>query len=80
VIFLHFQGGIYFFQIVDYYAAAVSLMYIAFFECAAIVWLYGANRLSANVRDMSGAKPNVFFRICWLVVSPALILVRKQFL
>ena len=73
--FVSFQGGIYWFQIVDYYAAALSLMYIAFFECAAIVWVYGAKRLSSNVKDMTGKYPNIFFRICWLVISPLLILV-----
>jgi solute carrier family 6 GABA transporter-like protein 6/8/11/12/13 len=60
---------------VDYYAAALSLMYIAFFETAAIVWCYGAKRLSSNVKDMTGKYPNLFFRVCWLVISPLLILV-----
>lgn len=69
-----FQGGIYVFKIVDYYAAAISLMYIAFFECVAVVWMYGTGRLSANVKDMTGSYPNLFFRFCWPVVSPVLLL------
>ena len=74
---IYIQGGIYWFQIVDYYAAALSLMYIAFFETAAIVWVYGAKRLSSNVKDMTGKYPNIFFRVCWYVVSPLLILVSR---
>ena len=57
----------------DYYGSAISLMYIAFFECIAIVWLYGVKRLSVNIRDMTGSYPNPFFRYCWLILSPLLI-------
>lgn len=69
-----FEGGIYLFQIVDYYAAAISLMYISLFECIAVVWVYGTSRLSANIKDMTGSYPNWFFRACWPIVSPLLIL------
>ncbi|KAK8736394.1 hypothetical protein OTU49_004974 [Cherax quadricarinatus] len=68
------QGGIYFFQLIDYYAAAVSLMYLAFFEVAAIAWLYGAGRLAKNVREMTGRLPSRYFRFCWCLASPLLIL------
>ncbi|KAK3595742.1 hypothetical protein CHS0354_025370 [Potamilus streckersoni] len=67
------QGGIYFFQLIDYYAAAMSLMYLAFFEVIAITWIYGAKRLARNVRDMTGVAPSMFFIACWYVVSPLLI-------
>ncbi|KAG7174340.1 Sodium- and chloride-dependent GABA transporter ine-like [Homarus americanus] len=68
------QGGIYFFQLIDYYAAAVSLMYLAFFEVVAIVWVYGAGRLSRNIREMTGRLPSQYFRFCWYFASPVLIL------
>lgn len=68
------QGGIYFFQLVDYYAAAISLMYLAFFEVIAIVWVYGAGRLARNVREMTGRLPSWYFRFCWYFAAPMLIL------
>jgi len=68
-----FEGGIYVFQIVDYYAAAISLMFIAFFEIISVVWFYGTGRLSANIKDMTGDYPNKLFRFCWIVISPLLI-------
>lgn len=49
-------------------------MYIAFFEVVAIVWVYGANRLARNVRDMTGEMPNLYIRGCWLVAAPCLIM------
>ena len=69
------QGGVYVFQIVDYYAAAISLMFIAFFEIISVVWFYGTGRLSANIKDMTGDYPNKLFRFCWIVISPLLIAV-----
>ncbi|KAK4299465.1 hypothetical protein Pmani_028250 [Petrolisthes manimaculis] len=68
------QGGIYFFQLIDHYAAAVSLMYLAFFEVIAIVWIYGANRLARNVKEMTGKLPSIYFRFCWYFSAPLLIL------
>ena len=72
------QGGVYSFILVDYYAAAMSLMYIAFFECLAVVWIYGTKRMSANIKDMTGSYPNLAYRLCWRYISPLLILVRNH--
>lgn len=67
------QGGIYFFSLIDHYAAAVSLMYLAFFEVIAITWIYGAKRLSRNIKEMNKSPPNIFFTVCWYFISPLFI-------
>ena len=63
----------------DYYAAAMSLMYIAFFECVAVLWIYGTKRMSANIKDMTGSYPNIVYRMCWRYISPLLIFVSNLF-
>ncbi|KAL8571525.1 hypothetical protein ACOMHN_056820 [Nucella lapillus] len=67
------QGGQWFFTLIDYYTAALSLMILAFFEVIAVSWFYGARRLSEDIQDMTGSKPHLFFVVCWYVISPVLI-------
>ncbi|EZA57571.1 hypothetical protein DMN91_002910 [Ooceraea biroi] len=68
------QGGIYFFQLIDHYAASRSIMFLAFFEVIAISWLYGVRRLCNNVKEMTGRLPSMYFRFCWFLASPLLIM------
>ncbi|XP_018604595.2 sodium- and chloride-dependent GABA transporter 1 [Scleropages formosus] len=68
------QGGIYVFQLMDHYTAVVSLMFLAFFEVLAVCWIFGVRRIACMVERMLGKPPNAFFQICWLVVSPLLVL------
>ncbi|XP_060941330.1 sodium- and chloride-dependent GABA transporter ine [Limanda limanda] len=69
------QVGIFVFQLMDHYTAIVSIMFLAFFEVIAICWCYGVKRLSDNLEEMTGKRANIFFRLCWLIVAPALIAV-----
>uniref|UniRef100_H2ZX72 Transporter n=2 Tax=Latimeria chalumnae TaxID=7897 RepID=H2ZX72_LATCH len=69
------QGGIYFFQLMDHYTAVVSLMFLAFFEVVAVCWFYGVNRITQNVQEMLGCPPNLFFKMCWWVFSPVLVII-----
>ncbi|KZC07903.1 PREDICTED: sodium- and chloride-dependent GABA transporter ine-like [Dufourea novaeangliae] len=68
------QGGIYFFQLIDHYAASISIMFLAFFEVIAISWFYSVRRLCNNVKEMTGRVPSLYFRFCWLFAAPLLIM------
>ncbi|XP_028680284.1 sodium- and chloride-dependent GABA transporter 1 isoform X2 [Erpetoichthys calabaricus] len=68
------EGGIYVFQLLDHYTAVVSLMFLAFFEVTAVCWIFGVSRLSHIVNEMLGAPPNIFFKVCWAVISPLLVM------
>ncbi|XP_055385962.1 sodium- and chloride-dependent GABA transporter ine isoform X3 [Condylostylus longicornis] len=68
------QGGIYFFQLMDHYAASISIMFLAFFQVIAIAWCYGAGRLSSNVKQMTGKAPAYYLKTCWVLCGPALLI------
>lgn len=67
------KGGIYFFQLIDHYAASISIMYIAFMEFIAVAWFYGVWRLSRNIKEMTGRAPSLYFKFCWIVAAPLLL-------
>lgn len=73
IIFL-LQGGIYFFQLIDHYAASISIMLLAIFEIIAIAWVYGVSRLCKNVETMNNQSPGLYFKFCWKIAAPALII------
>uniref|UniRef100_A0A8C9WYL7 Transporter n=1 Tax=Sander lucioperca TaxID=283035 RepID=A0A8C9WYL7_SANLU len=68
------KGGIYVFQLMDHYTAVVSLVFLAFFEVVAVCWIFGVPRICLMVEKMQGKTPNIYFRLCWLLLCPLLVL------
>nr|XP_033808373.1 sodium- and chloride-dependent betaine transporter isoform X1 [Geotrypetes seraphini] len=69
------EGGMYIFQLFDYYAASgTCLLFVAYFEAICIGWVYGGNRYYDNVEDMIGYRPWPLVKLCWQVVTPAVCL------
>ncbi|XP_071963769.1 sodium- and chloride-dependent GABA transporter 2-like isoform X2 [Antedon mediterranea] len=65
-------GGMYVFQLFDYYSASGSaLLWIAFFEAIAIGWVYGPNRFLDHFEEMLGFRVRGYWlRICWMLFTP----------
>ncbi|XP_068197352.1 sodium- and chloride-dependent GABA transporter 3-like [Antennarius striatus] len=70
------QGGIYIFQLVEFYGSTrVSQNFLAISECLTMGWIFGVDRLSDIVEDMTGHRPPIFFRLCWKFIIPVLSVV-----
>ncbi|XP_077994606.1 sodium- and chloride-dependent GABA transporter 2-like isoform X1 [Glandiceps talaboti] len=67
------EGGMYVFQIFDYYSASgIALLWVSFFQAAAIGWVYGPKRMYEHFELMLGWRPDMWNFISWVFFTPAL--------
>ncbi|KAK3101057.1 hypothetical protein FSP39_000622 [Pinctada imbricata] len=63
-------GGIYLLQIFDNYVGGWTLLIIGLAENICIAYVYGINRFISDIETMLGFKMVLWWKICWLVISP----------
>ncbi|KAL1490958.1 hypothetical protein ABEB36_011627 [Hypothenemus hampei] len=68
------QGGFYFFQLLDRYAAGYSMLFAVFFETVVVSWIYGTQRFCDDIEDMIGFAPGIYWRFCWKFAAPVFLL------
>jgi len=65
------HGGIYMFQLLDFYSCSgLALLWVTFFQTIAIGWFFGAQRFCDCIEQMTGHKPNIFWYLCWKYFAP----------
>ncbi|KAJ0063584.1 hypothetical protein NL108_004408 [Boleophthalmus pectinirostris] len=70
------EGGMYVFQMFDYYACnGACILFLCVFESVAVGWVFGTEKLFGIIKDMTGSRPNFYFKICWLFFTPGVSLV-----
>ncbi|KAF6206322.1 hypothetical protein GE061_017553 [Apolygus lucorum] len=69
------HGGIYIFQLMDYYSASgMCLLWVCFFQTIAISWFFGADKVTEFIEEMMDMKASRFWYICWVYISPAVMM------
>ncbi|XP_031644961.1 sodium-dependent neutral amino acid transporter B(0)AT1 isoform X3 [Oncorhynchus kisutch] len=68
-------SGNYWLEIFNSYVGSVPFLIIAFFEIIAVAYIYGIGRFSDDLEFMTGHRPNIFWKVCWLVISPLMLFV-----
>ncbi|XP_033762900.1 sodium- and chloride-dependent creatine transporter 1-like [Pecten maximus] len=67
------RGGMYIFQLFDYYAASgMVLLWSVFWELVAIAWIFGADQFYDAIEMMIGSRINPYLHFCWKYLSPVL--------
>ncbi|XP_049627781.1 sodium-dependent proline transporter isoform X2 [Suncus etruscus] len=72
------DGGMYWLVLLDDYSASFGLMVVVITTCLAVTRVYGIQRFCRDIHMMLGFKPGIYFRACWLFLSPATLLRLQQ--
>nr|BBK07881.1 taurine transporter [Phreagena okutanii] len=64
------EGGMYVFQLFDYYSASRIVLVVAFFECVVVSYVYGIGRYQDNLEMMFGFRVPTVFKCLWMVLTP----------
>ncbi|ELU04952.1 hypothetical protein CAPTEDRAFT_166299 [Capitella teleta] len=68
------RGGIYIVELFDDYCSTYSVNCIAITELVALGWIYGFDRLRADIKLMIGQEISIVWKYAWQYVSPIAIL------
>jgi solute carrier family 6 amino acid transporter-like protein 5/7/9/14 len=68
------NAGFYVFTLYDSYTGGFPLLIIGVVEILSISYIYGYKNFADDIKMMLGKKPNIIFRICWMAVSPVVLL------
>lgn len=67
-------GGQFLLNLVDHNGVTMVVYILAIAELITVCWLYGVDRLCGDVEFMLGLKTGWYWRICWAVITPCMML------
>ncbi|KAG6462739.1 hypothetical protein O3G_MSEX013438 [Manduca sexta] len=68
-------GGQYILELVDYYGGTFMRLFAAITETIGVFWIYGLENLCLDVEFMLGIKTSFYWRICWAIVTPIMMVI-----
>ncbi|XP_032325402.1 sodium-dependent dopamine transporter [Camelus dromedarius] len=68
------NGGIYVFTLLDHFAAGTSILFGVLVEVIGVAWFYGVWQFGEDIRQMTGQRPSLYWRLCWKFISPCFLL------
>lgn len=68
-------GGQFLLNLVDNYAGSMLVLVVAIFELFLLGWWYGVRRVCKNAKLMINQNPGWYWRSCWGVITPIVMLI-----
>ena len=62
-------------QLLDWYAASVSVIFVCIIEVVIVGWLYGVNNFVRDVEFMLQKKITFIWPLCWKYITPIILAV-----
>ncbi|XP_072921939.1 solute carrier family 6 member 4b [Hemitrygon akajei] len=67
------NGGAYVVKLMEDFGSGSCLIAVVLLESIAVSWFYGVQQFCNDIRTMLGFAPGLFWRVCWVGISPAFL-------
>lgn len=67
-------GGQFLISLLDFYGASFVALILAIIELLTVSWIYGVDRFCKDIEFMLGKKTGLYWRVCWSVVTPSVMI------
>lgn len=61
-------------RLVDFFGASFIAFLLGIAELVTFGWIYGVNRICLDIEFMLGKKTGWYWRVCWAIITPALMM------
>ncbi|XP_071116517.1 sodium-dependent proline transporter-like [Haliotis cracherodii] len=66
-------GGVYYFQLLDWYSSSFNALVTGCLECVVIYWIYGSDKFSKDIERMTGRRPPLVLSFLSSYVTPVIL-------
>lgn len=68
-------AGEYWLTMFDSFAGTIGLVVVASMEMIAVIYVYGHEKFTKDIQDMTGVKPGPYWQITWKYLAPIIMVV-----
>ncbi|XP_044263395.1 sodium-dependent neutral amino acid transporter B(0)AT3 isoform X1 [Tribolium madens] len=66
-------AGEYWLKMFDSFAATIGLVLVALMEMISVIYVYGHEKFTKDIQDMTGIKPGVYWQLTWRFLAPIIM-------
>ncbi|XP_049834762.1 sodium-dependent neutral amino acid transporter B(0)AT3 isoform X2 [Schistocerca gregaria] len=68
-------AGEYWLKLFDSFGGTIGLVLVALLETVAVMYVYGHEKFTKDIEDMTGYRPGIYWQITWRLLGPLLMTV-----
>lgn len=66
-------AGEYWLKLFDSFAGTIGLVLLAFLENVAVMYIYGHEKFTRDIEEMTGYKPGLYWQLTWRFIGPVIM-------
>ncbi|XP_063905609.1 sodium-dependent neutral amino acid transporter B(0)AT3 isoform X2 [Zophobas morio] len=68
-------AGEYWLNMFDSFAATIGLVVVALLEMISVIYIYGHEKFTKDIYEMTGVKPGIYWQVTWRFLAPIIMAV-----